>query len=159
MNYLDAKAVHMLSMVLLFGTGLGSAYYKWMADRTGNVVHIAATNRQVVCADWLFTTPAVVIQPATGLWMVHLAGIPLNTPWLGLSLALYTLAGACWLPVVVLQMRMRDVAQACARTGQSLPPVYWRMARAWFWLGVPAFSAMVMVVLLMVGKRMPGGVV
>ena len=78
MGYTALKTLHILSMVLLFGTGLGSAFYKWMADRSGNVTHIAVTNRHVVLADWLFTTPTVIFQPLSGLWMLHLAGIPLS---------------------------------------------------------------------------------
>ena len=76
---------------------------------------------------------------------------------LAASLALYALAGACWLPVVWLQIRMRDLAGTAARQGTPLPPQYWRMARWWFWLGVPAFTAMVLVVALMVFKHLPGG--
>ena len=102
MGYTALKTLHILSMVLLFGTGLGSAFYKWMADRSGNVTHIAVTNRHVVLADWLFTTPTVIFQPLSGLWMLYLAGIPLSTPWVALSLGLYLLAGGCWLPVVSL---------------------------------------------------------
>lgn len=156
MTYTTLKTLHILSMVLLFGTGLGSAFYKWMADRTGSVAHIAATGRQVVLADWLFTTPTVIFQPLSGLWLAHLAGWPLTTPWLVASLALYVLAGLCWLPVVWLQIRMRDLAEAAVASGTGLPPSYWRMARLWFWLGVPAFSAMVLVVVLMVGKDLAG---
>lgn len=155
MTYLTLKTLHILSMVLLFGTGLGSAFYKWMADCSGNVAHIAQTNRQVVLADWLFTTPTVIFQPISGLWMVSLLEIPLSTPWVAVSLGLYCLAGVCWLPVVWLQIRMRDLAQIAASTRQALPPLYWRMARAWFWLGIPAFSAMVLVVSLMVFKHIP----
>lgn len=151
------KTLHVLSMVLLFGTGLGSAFYKWMADRGGELGHIAATNRHVVLADWLFTTPTVLVQPVTGLWMAHLLGLPWTTPWIAASLALYVLAGACWLPVVWLQIRMRTLSTRALAEGRPLPAAYWRMARAWFWLGVPAFSAMVLVVVLMVGKRLPGG--
>lgn len=156
MDYLLIKTLHILSMVLLFGTGLGSAFYKWMADRNGQLAHIAATNRHVVLADWWFTTPTVIFQPLSGLWMIHRLGLPLNTPWVAVSLGLYLLAGACWLPVVYLQIRMRDLAsQALANQGE-LPPVYWRLARAWFWLGVPAFCAMLLVVTLMVFKHIPG---
>ncbi|MBL8472049.1 MAG: DUF2269 domain-containing protein, partial [Rhodocyclaceae bacterium] len=96
MTYLALKSLHILSMVLLFGTGLGSAYYKWMADRSGKLPHIAVTNRHVVLADWTFTTPTVVFQPISGAAMAHMAGIPLTTPWLLLSLGLYLLAGSCW---------------------------------------------------------------
>lgn len=157
MTYLILKYLHILSMVLLFGTGLGSAFYKWMADRSGNVAHIAVTNRHVVLADWIFTTPTVLFQPLSGLWMVYLLGLPLSTPWIAISLGLYVLAGACWLPVVWLQIRMRELANAAAVAQSPLPAQYWRYARVWFWLGVPAFVAMVAVVFLMVFKSSFGG--
>lgn len=152
MNYLDIKALHILSMVLLFGTGLGSAFYKWLADRGGNLAHIAQTNRHVVLADWLFTAPTIIIQPLSGLWLLHLAGLPLTTPWVLASLVLYAIAGVCWLPVVWLQLRMRDLAMNALQHQQDLPARYWRYARIWFWLGVPAFVAMLLVVYLMVAK-------
>lgn len=100
MSYSLIKTLHILSMVLLFGTGLGSAFYKWMADRSGQLAHIAVTNRHVVLADWWFTTPTVIFQPLSGLWLVDQLGLPLSTPWVAISLGLYVLAGACWLPVV-----------------------------------------------------------
>jgi uncharacterized membrane protein len=153
MTYTTLKTLHLLSMVLLFGTGLGSAFYKWMADRSGNLAHIAITNRHVVLADWLFTTPTVIWQPISGLWMVYLLGLPLSTPWIAISLGLFVLAGACWLPVVWLQIRMQRIAAAALAAQSALPPTYWRLARWWFWLGVPAFSAMVLVVALMVSKH------
>lgn len=157
MSYSLLKTLHILSMVLLFGTGLGSAFYKWMADRSGNLAHIAITNRHVVLADWLFTTPTVIFQPISGVWMVYLLGLPLSTPWIALSLGLYGLAGICWLPVVWLQLRMQRLAEQALATQQPLPPLYWQMARGWFWLGVPAFTSMVAVVALMVFKPWLGG--
>jgi len=156
MSYTLIKTLHILSMVLLFGTGLGSAFYKWMADRSGNPQHIAATNRQVVLADWIFTTPTVIFQPLSGLWMIHLLGLPLSTPWVAISLGLYVLAGACWLPVVWLQIRMQKMAEEAVVCQQLLPPAYWNMARTWFWLGMPAFISMLLVVALMVFKHLPG---
>lgn len=156
MSYSLLKTLHILSMVLLFGTGLGSAFYKWMADRSGNVAHIAVTNRHVVLADWVFTTPTVIFQPISGLWMVHLLDLPLLTLWVAASLVLFVFAGACWLPVVWLQIRMEKLSAEAVANGTPLPAAYWRMARWWFWLGVPAFSAMVLVVSLMVFKHIPG---
>jgi uncharacterized membrane protein len=155
-SYLTLKTLHILSMVLLFGTGLGSAYYKWMADRSRQVAHIAVTNRHVVRADWCFTTPTVIFQPISGVAMATLAGLPLSTPWVALSLGLYCLAGICWLPVVWLQIRMQKLAEAALASERPLPEAYWRMARWWFWLGVPAFTSMVAVVALMVFKHIPG---
>lgn len=156
MSFTVLKTLHILSMVLLFGTGLGSAFYKWMADRSGNVAHIAVTSRHVVLADWIFTTPTVIIQPVSGLWMVHLLELPLTTPWIAASLSLFFAAGTCWLPVVWLQIRMQEIAADAASKGAALPPLYWKMARWWFWLGIPAFTAMVAVVALMVIKHVPG---
>ncbi len=152
MEYLILKWVHILSAILLFGTGLGSAFYKHFTDRTGNVPAIAVTNRLVVWADWLITTPTIIVQPVTGFWMLHLINMPLNLLWVWLSLVLYFVAGACWLPVVVLQIRMRDLAEKSVFLRQPLGSEYFRMARTWFWLGVPAFAAMVAVVWLMVLK-------
>ncbi|MBL8471548.1 MAG: DUF2269 domain-containing protein, partial [Rhodocyclaceae bacterium] len=107
-------------------------------------------------ADWTFTTPTVVFQPISGAAMAHMAGIPLTTPWLLLSLGLYLLAGSCWLPVVCLQIRMQNMAAAALAAGTPLPAAYWQLARFWFWLGVPAFTCMVLVVALMVFKHIPG---
>ena len=152
MLYLSLKYVHLISMVLLFGTGLGSAWYKWMADRSGNTGHIGVTNRHVVLADWLFTTPTIVIQPLSGLGLLWVMDIPLVTPWVIASLALYVLAGVCWLPVVWLQIQMSELATAALEQQTALPERYWQYARWWFWLGVPAFSAMLCIVLLMVFK-------
>lgn len=152
MTYLSLKYLHILSMVLLFGTGLGSAFYKWMADRSGNLAHIAVTNRHVVLADWLFTTPTVIFQPISGLWLAHLLHFPLTTPWLMLSLALYIIAGVCWLPVVWLQIKMRQLSEQALAQQTELPDLYWRYARYWFYLGIPAFLAMLVIVYLMVFK-------
>lgn len=156
MSYSLLKTLHILSMVLLFGTGLGSAFYKWMADRSGNVAHIAVTNRHVVLADWIFTTPTVIFQPLSGLWMVYLLELPLSTPWISASLGLFVLAGLCWLPVVWLQIRMEKIAARAVAQATPLPALYWRMTRWWFWLGVPAFVSMVLVVAMMVFKHIPG---
>lgn len=152
MSYFTLKTIHILSMVLLFGTGLGSAYYKWRADQSGLLEHIAATTRQVVVADWVFTTPTVIIQPISGLLLANMLNIPWTTPWLLTSLALYALAGACWLPVVVLQIKMRDMADLAVQSQTDLPAQYFKMARMWFWLGVPAFLSMIAVVYLMINK-------
>lgn len=156
MSYLSLKYLHILSMILLFGTGLGSAFYKWMADRSGNLAHIAVMNRHVVLADWLFTTPTVIFQPISGLWMVYLLHYPLTTPWIMWSLVLYGVAGVCWLPVVWLQIQMRRLSEQALATQTELPVLYWRYARYWFWLGVPAFIAMLLIVLLMVFKLTGG---
>ena len=152
MSYLVAKWLHILSSTLLFGTGLGSAYYMFFASRTRDARTIATVVRHVVVADWLFTTTTIVFQPLSGLYMAHLAGIPWTTRWILWSFALYALAGACWLPVVWMQIRMRDMAIAAAGSGAALPGLYWTYLRRWTALGVPAFVALVIVFWLMVAK-------
>lgn len=156
--YLTLKWLHIISSVLLVGTGLGSAFYMFFTNRSGNVQAQAVVTRLVVRADWWFTTPTVFLQPATGLAMAAMAGLPWSTPWLAVSIALYLVAGACWLPVVWLQLRMRDMAQETAEAAQAangdgvLPPLYWCYARWWEALGYPAFVAMAVVFYLMVNK-------
>ena len=146
------KIAHVISATILFGTGLGIAFFKWIVDRSGNVVAIRVVSERVVLADWLFTTPAIVVQAVTGVALAHLAGFPLSSGWLACAIALYLLAGACWLPVVWLQMRMRDLARRAERDGTPLPEYYRRLARWWFRLGVPAFLSLVVVFWLMVAK-------
>lgn len=152
MSYLALKSAHILSAFLLFGTGLGSAFYKYMTWRSGDLHAIAVTDRLVVRADWLFTTPTIIIQPLTGGMMLWLTGIPFDSPWLVASYLLYLLAGACWLPVVWLQLRMSRLSSNAVNGNTPLPDEYRSLSRWWFWLGVPAFIAMVLVVLLMVFK-------
>ncbi len=139
MLYFSLKTLHILSATVLFGTGAGSAYYMLRAHLSQNVDAIAITTRHVVAADWLFTTTSGIIQPITGVWMAWLLGWPLTQKWLLLSLILYFLAGACWLPVVWLQYRLRDMAQQAMSNETPLPPLYYRYMRIWFWLGWPAF--------------------
>jgi uncharacterized membrane protein len=151
-TYQLIKVVHILSATVLFGTGLGTAFHFWLAHRSGRVEAIAIAARSTVIADFLFTTPAVIVQPVTGLVMAVANGYPLGSPWLAASIALYILAGACWIPVVFIQMRMRRIAEQCLREGTALPPRYHRLFRTWFWLGWPAFIALVVVFWLMVAK-------
>lgn len=156
MSYEILKWLHILSAIFLFGTGFGSAFYKFMADRGGNLATIAATNRHVVLADWIFTTPTVILQPFTGILLAHDRGYPLLSGWPLVAIVLFIFAGLCWLPVVWLQIRMRNDAIRAVQGNGSLPERYWRDARLWFWLGVPAFSSMVVVVWLMVAKPVSG---
>ena len=152
MTYLVAKWLHILSSTVLFGTGLGSAYYMFFASRSGDARTVATVVRYVVIADWLFTTTTIIAQPLTGLWLAHLAQIPLTSPWILWSIVLYFVAGACWIPVVAIQIRMRRLAESAAARGAPLPDAYRRYLRIWTALGVPAFVALVIVFWLMVAK-------
>lgn len=150
--YLLLKWLHVLSSTVLFGTGIGIAFFKWMADRSDDLHLIRRVNDMTVLADWLFTTPAVIVQPATGLGLMLVAGYPMQSSWIEAGFALYLLAGACWLPVVWIQLQMRDMARHAEAEGKPLPPRYRQLARNWFCLGIPAFSALVLVFWLMVAK-------
>lgn len=150
--YLTVKWIHILSSVVLVGTGFGSAYYMFFVNRSNNIVAQALVSKLVVRADWWFTTPTVVIQPATGLYLAYLSGWSLTASWLTVSIGLFIFAGICWLPVVWLQIRMAAIANDALQQGIELPCIYWRYARYWEYLGYPAFIAMLAIFYLMVAK-------
>ncbi|WP_046115589.1 DUF2269 family protein [Aquincola tertiaricarbonis] len=152
MSYLLLKWLHVLSSTILFGTGIGSAYYMLLASLTRDPRVAATVVGHVVVADAIFTTTTIIVQPATGLAMAHIAQLPLTTTWIFWSFVLYFVAGACWLPVVWIQLRMRDMARHAVATGTELPERYWRFLRWWVLLGIPAFVGLVIVFWLMVAK-------
>jgi uncharacterized membrane protein len=151
-SYLILKWIHVLTSTVLFGTGIGIAFFKWITDRSGDVRAIRIVMERTVLADWVFTTPAVVLQPLTGVALAVPAGYAMFSGWVLYAICLYVLAGCCWLPVVWLQIQMRNMARTADADRTALPREYWQYARAWFWLGVPAFSALVGVYWLMVLK-------
>lgn len=150
MIYLTLKLIHILSAIILFGLGLGTVFYKIMADNSGNHAAIAVTSRHVVLADWWFTTPTVLIQPITGYFLAQQLSASFSDSWLFWTLALYALTGLCWLPVVWLQIRMRDLAADSLNQGQALPERFFYYSKLWMWLGVPAFFGMITITTLMV---------
>lgn len=152
MGYLWLKWLHILSATVLFGNGLGIAFFMWLGHRGGDPRVIAATARTVVIADSWFTAPAVAVQLASGLWLVQLAGLPFHLTWIRWALVLFVLVGACWLPVLWLQLRARNLAVAAVTAGNPLPPEYFRVMRWWFWLGWPAFLGVIAIFWLMVLK-------
>jgi uncharacterized membrane protein len=151
-TYLCLKWAHVVSSTVLLGMGVGIAFFFLRAQKTGDVRVIAAVSRDVVLADAVFTASAVVAQPVTGFLMVWLGGYPFSFPWVWISLVLYAVVGCCWLPVVWLQIRMRDLAIAAAANGTALPPVYFRYYRWWFGLGWPAFAGVLVIFWLMITK-------
>lgn len=151
-TYFLLKTLHILSSTLLFGTGLGTAFFLWFTHRSGQLPAIGMATRLTVRADLLFTTPAVIVQPLSGYLLMRRLGFDWHAPWLQAAAALYLLAGACWLPVVWLQWRARNLAAAALRDGTALPPAYHRCMRAWFALGWPAFLAVIATFWLMVAK-------
>ena len=151
-EYLVVKWLHVLSSTILFGTGIGSAFYMLVAGLNRDPRVVFFVTRWVVIADWIFTATAVIVQPLTGFYLVYLAKIPLESRWIVWSTVLYLVAGACWLPVVWMQMRMREMARVAVSEGTELPLRYWRFFRVWVFLGIPAFVSLVVVFYLMVAK-------
>lgn len=149
--YLVLKFAHILSGAVLFGTGLGIAYFMWMAHRSRNLDALRVITRKVILADWLFTATSVVLQPVTGIALMLQAGWSFTSMWFLWVSALYLLAGACWIPVVVLQYRIAAFA-AAAPAYDALPDAYHRAFRVWSVLGVPAFGAVLALYALMVFK-------
>ena len=143
---------HVIGAAVLFGTGAGIAFFMLMAQRTGRadlVAHVAGT---VVLADLIFTATAIVLQPVTGALLAREIGWNLGEGWIVLSLALYVVTGAFWLPVVWMQMRMRDLAREASLLGTALPPAYHHLFWWWFAFGFPAFAAVLAIFWLMIAK-------
>jgi uncharacterized membrane protein len=155
MSYLLLKWLHMVGASALLGTGFGIAFFAWfgvrMARHTGDLGLMRGVLRLTVIADFAFTAPAVVLQLGSGLAMWSIAGLPWSHRWLWLVLALYAGIGALWLPVVALQLRMRDLALR-ADGMATLPAEFERLLRAWFWLGIPAFAGVLLMLGLMVWR-------
>lgn len=146
--YLTVKLIHIISATLLFGTGLGSAFYMFMAYRSGSMQVMAATNRIVVIADFIFTTPTVFIQLITGLYLLNYNGMEWTSPWSLSVLGLYAFVGACWLPVVWLQIWLRNRAQQL----DSPDAQYRHRMKVWMILGIMAFPAVIVLYAFMVYK-------
>jgi uncharacterized membrane protein len=150
--YLAVKTAHILSSTILFGTGIGIAFFMFRSHFTDDVPGKLYAARNTVLADKVFTFPAVVIQPATGAWLVWSGGFDWTATWLVVTYAIYALAGLCWLPVVWIQAELRDMLIDANATGGELPDRYAKLFRLWFLLGWPAFVGLVVVFFVMVAK-------
>jgi uncharacterized membrane protein len=152
MLYYLLKTIHILSSTLLFGTGLGSAFYFYRAQQSRDIHALYFTAKNVVLADWCFTTPAVIIQPLTGFWLIHLMHYSFSSPWIVWALILYVFVGLCWLPVVYYQIKMFELIKKAKATQTPLPDKYTQYERRWFLLGWPAFIAVIIIFYLMTAK-------
>lgn len=150
--YLFLKFIHIISATVLFGTGMGTAFFMLFAYLSKNVATIKYTTRNVVLADWVFTTPAVIIQPLTGIALMIILHYPINSVWFALVMGLYVFIGFCWIPVVFIQYKLRNIANGLAQN-EELPPVFHQLMRWWVGLGFLAFSAILVIFWLMVTKK------
>ena len=144
--------LHVIGATVLLGTGAGIAFFMVIAHGTRNAAlinHVAST---VVLADFLFTATAVILQPITGVALALRIGWPLGEGWIFYSLLLYVVAGVFWLPVVRIQMKLRDLARQAAAENAPLPALYNRLYRIWFACGFPAFAAVQAIIWFMLTK-------
>lgn len=152
MVYLLVKYVHIVGAAVLLGTGAGIAFFMLIAHLRGDPHEIAGVARTVVLADFVFTASAVVVQPITGIWLAWSSGHSLWDGWIALSILLYLITGAFWLPVVWMQMRMRTLAVEATGSNEELPLEYHKLFRWWFAFGFPAFAAVLAIFWLMISR-------
>jgi uncharacterized membrane protein len=151
-GYFIVKYLHVLGAIVILGTGGGIAFFMLMAHRSGEVAFIARTAATVVIADMLFTLSAVVLQPVTGGVLMNLSATSIGERWLATALFLYVVAGLFWIPVVFMQIEMRDLARTAAANGTPLPPRYFALYRRWFLCGIPGFGSVMAILWLMIAK-------
>jgi uncharacterized membrane protein len=150
--YFFVKYLHVLGAIIILGTGTGIAFFMLMAHRSGEASFIARTATTVVIADMLFTLTAVLLQPVTGGVLMMLSSTGFNELWLSTSLALYAVAGLFWVPVIFMQIEMRDLARRAAAENAALPPRYFALFRRWFLFGIPGFGSVMAILWLMIAK-------
>jgi uncharacterized membrane protein len=150
--YLLVKYLHVLGAIVILGTGTGIAFFMLMAHRTNDAEFIARTASVVVIADAIFTLSAVILQPVTGGVLMMLSAMPITERWLLASLGLYVFAGLFWVPVVFMQIEMRDLARKAADQRGALPERYFVLYRRWFAFGFPGFGATMLILWLMIAK-------
>ena len=150
--YFLVKYLHVIGAIAILGTGAGIAFFMLMAHRSGDAAFIARAAATVVIADMLFTLTAVILQPVSGGLLMMLSSTSFAERWLFISLVLYALAGLFWIPVIFMQIEMRDLASAAAASRQPLPPRYFALFRRWFWYGIPGFGSVMIILWLMIAK-------
>jgi uncharacterized membrane protein len=150
--YFLVKYLHVLGAIVILGTGTGIAFFMLMAHRSGDADFIARTAATVVIADAIFTLTAVLLQPVTGGLLMQMSSTSLTEGWLLASLGLYAVAGAFWVPVIFMQIEMRDLARLAAEKGESLPPRYFALFRRWFLFGIPGFGSVMLILWLMIAR-------
>ena len=150
--YFLVKYLHVLGAIVILGTGSGIAFYMLMAHLGRDAAFIARTAATVVTADMLFTLTAVILQPVTGGILMELSSTSFAERWLVTSLALYAVAGLFWIPVIFMQIEMRDLARKAEAQAEPLPPRYFALFRRWFLFGIPGFGSVMIILWLMIAK-------
>jgi uncharacterized membrane protein len=150
--YIAIKTIHILSSTILFGTGIGIAFFMFRSWFTKNIHEKFYAARNTVLADYLFTFPGAIIQPMSGVALVSMAGFDWASPWLVATYLVYLIAGLCWVPVVWIQIQLKHMCREASQNGTELPERYHTLFKLWFLLGCPAFGGFVVIFYLMVAK-------
>jgi len=152
--YLTLKLIHILAAVVVTGTGVGIAFFMFMAYRSNNPQAIYVTAQHVILGDWIFTTPAVITQIITGLYLMNMQGYSFSAPWFYWVMGLFAFIGICWLPVLRIQYKLRQLAKVSVDSNQ-VTPEFKALMKTWTLLGIPAFTAILAIFWLMVFKPFP----
>ena len=150
--YFIIKYLHVLGAIVILGTGSGIAFFMLTAHRSGDAAFIARTAASVVIADIVFTASAVILQPVTGALLMSMSATAFEARWLMTSLLLYVVAGLFWIPVIFMQVEMRDLARAANAKNQALPSRYFMLFRRWLLFGIPGFGSVMVILWLMIAK-------
>lgn len=145
------KWIHVLSSTVLFGTGLGAFFFLFMAHRTRDPRIIASVAGIAVVTNLIFTLTAGLIQPVTGGILMAMMELTM-APWIISALSLFVLVGACWIPVVLIQLRIKHLAERAVAAGAGLPAEYDRLYRIWAGLGAVVLVAMIAIFYLMLAQ-------
>jgi len=152
--YLTFKLIHILAAVVVTGTGAGIAFFMFMANKSNNPHAIYITAKHVILGDWLFTTPAVIIQIISGIILMKIQGYSFSSPWFYWVLGLFIFIGLCWIPVLKIQYKLRELAKKSLELNE-VTPEFRSLMRTWTLLGIPAFTAILAIFWLMVFKPLP----
>ena len=152
--YLVVKLIHILAAVVVTGTGAGIAFFMFMANRSNNPQAIYVTAKHVILGDWIFTTPAVITQIVSGVLLMNMQGYSYSSDWFYWVLGLFVFIGICWLPVLKIQYRLRELAKVSVELNQ-ITPEFRSLMKIWTLLGIPAFTAILAIFWLMVFKPFP----
>lgn len=144
--------MHIISSTILFGTGIGIAFFMWRSHFASDFREKLYAAHNTVLADYLFTLPAAITQLITGIWLVCKSGYDWTDFWLVVTYVIYVIAGACWLPVVWIQIRLKEILVQCLKNNKAPPAQYHRLFKIWFMLGWPAFIGLIIVFFMMVFK-------
>jgi uncharacterized membrane protein len=152
MSILLIKAIHIVGAVLFVGNIIVSAFWKVLADRTGDLAVIRYATRAVMLTDVYFTVGGIILLLGAGHAMApEYGGIGANK-WILWSYILLIASGLIWalilLPVQFRQSRMLELLGS----HDAIPDPYWKLATVWAVAGTVASVLPLIAIYLMVVK-------